>query len=70
IGRGEVLQRACVDFVTEVKGVGENLQDHLQLLLVYKVTGVPTLNENATKAARRSCASTVLKEQLCHDRAA
>ncbi|MGR9501555.1 GMC family oxidoreductase (plasmid) [Rhizobium leguminosarum] len=49
IGRGEVLQRAGVDVVTEVKGVGENLQDHLQLRLAYKVTGVPTLNEKATK---------------------
>src|SRR5690606_34222377 len=26
----------------------ENLQDHLQLRLVYKVTGVPTLNEKAS----------------------
>ena len=26
-------------------GVGENLQDHLQLRLIYKVTGVRTLNE-------------------------
>ncbi len=49
IGRGEVLQNAGVDVVTEVKGVGENLQDHLQLRLAYKVTGVPTLNEKATK---------------------
>jgi choline dehydrogenase-like flavoprotein len=48
IGRGEVLRQAGVDVVTEVKGIGENLQDHLQLRLVYKVTGVPTLNEKAT----------------------
>ena len=26
-------------------GVGENLQDHLQLRMIYKVTGVKTLNE-------------------------
>lgn len=32
----------------EVRGVGENLQDHLQLRMVYKVTGVPTLNEKAS----------------------
>ncbi|TCL71150.1 GMC family oxidoreductase N-terminal domain-containing protein [Rhizobium sp. BK251] len=49
IGRGEVLQKAGIHLLTEVKGVGENLQDHLQLRLVYKVSGVPTLNEKATK---------------------
>ncbi|QRM47077.1 GMC family oxidoreductase N-terminal domain-containing protein [Rhizobium sp. BG4] len=49
IGRGDVLQNAGIDVVSEVRGVGENLQDHLQLRLAYKVTGVPTLNEKATK---------------------
>lgn len=48
VGRGEVLQKAGVEVVKEVKGVGENLQDHLQLRMVYKVTGVPTLNEKAS----------------------
>jgi choline dehydrogenase-like flavoprotein len=49
IGRSDVLQQAGIEVVKEVKGVGENLQDHLQLRLVYKVTGVPTLNEKASK---------------------
>ncbi|MGO4353732.1 GMC family oxidoreductase [Rhizobium sp. RAF36] len=49
IGRGDVLQNAGIDVVREVRGVGEDLQDHLQLRLAYKVTGVPTLNEKATK---------------------
>ena len=44
IGRGAVLKEAGIEVVKEVDGVGENLQDHLQLRLVYKVTGVPTLN--------------------------
>ncbi|MDI7861775.1 GMC family oxidoreductase N-terminal domain-containing protein [Rhizobiaceae bacterium n13] len=48
VGSGPVLQNAGVELVKEVKGVGENLQDHLQLRLVYKVTGVPTLNEKAS----------------------
>ena len=48
IGRGDVLQRAGIDVVKEVDGIGENLQDHLQLRLIYKVTGVPTLNEKAS----------------------
>ncbi len=49
IGRGDVLSNAGIEVVKEVKGVGENLQDHLQLRLVYKVTGVPTLNEKASR---------------------
>ncbi|MGO4439375.1 GMC family oxidoreductase [Rhizobium sp. RAF56] len=48
IGRGDVLRRAGVDVLHEVKGVGENLQDHLQLRMAYKVSGVPTLNEKAS----------------------
>ena len=49
IGRGDVLSDAGIEITKEVKGVGENLQDHLQLRLVYKVTGVPTLNEKASR---------------------
>lgn len=49
IGRGDVLQAAGIAQVAEVAGVGENLQDHLQLRMVYKVTGVPTLNEKASR---------------------
>ncbi len=49
IGHGEVLRKAGIEVVREVRSVGENLQDHLQLRLAYKVTGVPTLNEKATK---------------------
>ncbi len=49
IGSGEVLSKAGIEVVREVRSVGENLQDHLQLRLAYKVTGVPTLNEKATK---------------------
>ena len=49
IGQGDVLSKAGIEVVREVKSVGENLQDHLQLRMAYKVTGVPTLNEKATK---------------------
>ncbi|MFT4148830.1 MAG: GMC family oxidoreductase N-terminal domain-containing protein [Paracoccaceae bacterium] len=48
IGRGEVLQAAGLTPVADAPGVGENLQDHLQLRLVLKVLGVPTLNEQAS----------------------
>ncbi|WP_337268600.1 GMC family oxidoreductase [Oryzifoliimicrobium ureilyticus] len=49
VGRGDVLSNAGISVVKEVKSVGENLQDHLQLRLVYKVSGVPTLNEKASR---------------------
>ena len=49
IGRGNVLQAAGIIPRIEVPSLGENLQDHLQLRLVYKVKGVPTLNEKASR---------------------
>ncbi|MFM2279478.1 MAG: hypothetical protein RLZZ444_1709 [Pseudomonadota bacterium] len=48
IGPGAVLQKAGIETLCDVPAVGENLQDHLQLRLVFKVTGVPTLNEKAS----------------------
>ncbi|OOG70005.1 choline dehydrogenase [Sinorhizobium sp. A49] len=48
IGRGDVLRDNGIEVRHEMPGVGENLQDHLQLRLAYKVTGVPTLNEKAS----------------------
>jgi choline dehydrogenase len=44
IGRAEVLHAAGVPCLLDARGVGENLQDHLQLRLAFKVQGVPTLN--------------------------
>lgn len=49
IGRPEVLQAAGITPVLERAALGENLQDHLQLRMVYKVQGVPTLNEKASR---------------------
>lgn len=48
VGRGDVLKNAGIDVLLEAPGVGENLQDHLQLVLVYKVSGVRTLNEQVS----------------------
>ena len=45
IGRGDVLQRLGIPVAHESPGVGENLQDHLQLRPMFKVSGVKTLNE-------------------------
>jgi choline dehydrogenase len=44
IGPGGVLQAAGVEVQHELPGVGENLQDHLQIRSVYKVQGAQTLN--------------------------
>ncbi|KQY12559.1 GMC family oxidoreductase [Rhizobium sp. Root482] len=48
IGHPDILSEAGIEVVHASRNVGENLQDHLQLRLVYKVTGVPTLNEKAS----------------------
>ncbi len=45
IGQSEVLQEHGIEVVHELSGVGENLQDHLQVRCAYKVSGVKTLNE-------------------------
>ncbi|MCX7630508.1 MAG: GMC family oxidoreductase N-terminal domain-containing protein [Geminicoccaceae bacterium] len=47
IGPGELLRKYGIEVRHELPGVGENLQDHLQIRTVYKVHGVPTLNERA-----------------------
>jgi choline dehydrogenase len=44
IGPGPLLARHGIPVVHELGGVGENLHDHLQIRLVYKVHGVKTLN--------------------------
>ncbi|MDP5117375.1 MAG: GMC family oxidoreductase N-terminal domain-containing protein [Burkholderiaceae bacterium] len=44
IGPGALLQQHGVTPVVDLPGVGENLQDHLQIRAVFKVKGVKTLN--------------------------
>ena len=44
IGRGELLQQLGISVVHESRGVGENLQDHLQIRTVYQVSNAKTLN--------------------------
>ncbi len=41
IGQGEVLQKVGIPVRHELKGVGENLQDHYQVRSVYEVTEAP-----------------------------
>jgi choline dehydrogenase len=45
IGNGEILRTLGIPVVTELAGVGGNLQDHLQLRTVYKVKNAKTLNQ-------------------------
>ena len=47
IGRPDVLREHGIEVVHALNGVGENLQDHLQVRVAYKVQGVSTLNERA-----------------------
>jgi choline dehydrogenase len=44
IGPAQLLQAHGVPVVHDLPGVGENLQDHLQIRAVFKVKGVTTLN--------------------------
>ncbi len=45
IGPAALLSERGVGVVHDLAGVGENLQDHLQIRVVYKVRNVGTLNE-------------------------
>jgi choline dehydrogenase len=44
IGPGALLQQHGITPMVDLPGVGENLQDHLQIRAVFKVKGVKTLN--------------------------
>jgi len=45
VGPAQHLQDYGIAVVADRPGVGANLQDHLQLRLIYKVDGIATLNE-------------------------
>jgi choline dehydrogenase-like flavoprotein len=45
IGPADELQAMGLPSVADRAGVGRNLQDHLQLRMIYKITGAKTLNE-------------------------
>jgi choline dehydrogenase len=54
IGPGDLLQRHGIAARHELKGVGENLQDHLQIRCAYKVQGVRTMNERYQSLLQRA----------------
>jgi choline dehydrogenase-like flavoprotein len=45
VGPAAQLSQFGIAPVLEKRGVGENLHDHLQLRLIYKVSGIKTMNE-------------------------
>jgi choline dehydrogenase len=47
IGPAGLLHQHGIAPVVDAPGVGENLQDHLQLRMVYRITGAPSLNTSA-----------------------
>ena len=47
VGPGALLRERGVELRHELPGVGANLQDHLQLRLIYRVANVETLNRRA-----------------------
>ena len=54
IGPGAVLQKFGIDVRHDLPGVGENLQDHLQVRCAYKVSGVKTMNERYQSLVQRA----------------
>ncbi|GBD42063.1 Oxygen-dependent choline dehydrogenase [bacterium HR39] len=53
IGPGWLLQDRGIPVVHELPGVGENLQDHLQIRPVFRVHGCVTLNDLANRLTGR-----------------
>lgn len=47
IGQAARLDSLGIPVVSDLPGVGENLQDHLQLRMIYEVSNIPTLNKKA-----------------------
>jgi choline dehydrogenase-like flavoprotein len=53
VGPAAHLSQFGIPLVLDKPGVGGNLQDHLQLRLIFKVSGVKTLNESYPKMLNR-----------------
>ncbi len=54
IGPGALLRKHGIEVRHELPGVGENLQDHLQIRCAYKVQGVRTMNERYQSLLQRA----------------
>ncbi|WP_271408139.1 GMC family oxidoreductase [Pseudomonas sp. Q1-7] len=49
VGDANLLNEHHIPVVKHLPGVGDNLQDHLQIRSIYQIHGAPTLNTQATK---------------------
>ncbi|GHE20318.1 GMC family oxidoreductase [Halomonas urumqiensis] len=76
VGPADLLGAHRIPVVCDLPGVGENLQDHLQIRSVYRVTGAKTLNTMANSlvgkakigleyALKRSGPMSMAPSQLC-----
>ncbi len=54
IGPGPLLRDLGIGVVRDLPGVGENLQDHLQIRMVYKVANTRTLNRLANSLSGKA----------------
>ncbi|HEX5278593.1 MAG TPA: GMC family oxidoreductase N-terminal domain-containing protein [Micropepsaceae bacterium] len=54
IGNSEHLRSLGIPVVQHLAAVGENLQDHMQLRLIYKVAGVRTMNVDYRSYVKRA----------------
>jgi choline dehydrogenase len=53
VGPGDLLRRHGIEVAHELAGVGENLHDHLQVRMIYKVHNTVTLNRRANSLLGR-----------------
>ena len=53
VGPGDLLREFGIPLVHELAGVGGNLQDHLQMRLIFKVANTKTMNERANSLVGR-----------------
>jgi choline dehydrogenase-like flavoprotein len=53
VGQGERIKALGLPVARDAPGVGENLQDHLQLRPIYRVEGMATMNEQYAQLWRR-----------------
>jgi choline dehydrogenase len=54
VGSGKLLKEKQIEVVHDLPGVGENLHDHLQIRMQYKVKNVKTLNGVANSLAGKA----------------
>ncbi|XUX13027.1 GMC family oxidoreductase [Aminobacter sp. BA135] len=54
VGPAPLLQRHGIEVVHNLPGIGENLQDHLQIRTAFKISGADTLNERQASLAGKA----------------